>query len=118
MPNPERFETRESYHSTLFHELTHSTGHESRLNRKGIGETVAFGSDVYGKEELIAEMGSAFLCASIGIKNAPLEDHASYLDHWLSILKQDKRAIFTAASQSQKACDYCIDNGQEDLLAA
>ena len=63
-------------------------------------------------------MGSAFLCASIGIENAPLQDHASYLEHWLKILKQDKRAIFTAASQAQKATTYCLEHGQEERLAA
>jgi len=77
-----------------------------------------FGDDAYAFEELCAELGSAFLCASIGIENAPLQDHASYLDHWLKILKADKRAIFTAASQAQKAADYCLERGQHAKLAA
>jgi len=115
LPRPEQFENYSVYHATALHELTHWTGHKSRIDRQ-FGKR--FGDQAYAFEELIAEIGSAFLCASIGIENAPLEHHASYLDHWLSILKQDKRAIFTAASQSQKACDYCINHGQEDLLAA
>jgi antirestriction protein ArdC len=115
LPRPEQFRSVASYHATALHELTHATGHESRLNRR-FG--ARFGDEAYAFEELCAELGSAFLCASIGIENAPLEDHASYLDHWLKILKNDKRAIFTAASQAQKACDYCLEHGQRERLAA
>lgn len=105
LPRPEQFGSREHYHATALHELTHWTGHSSRLDRK-FG--ARFGDDAYAFEELCAELGSAFLCASIGIPNAPLADHAAYLAHWLKILKNDKRAIFTAASQAQKAASYCL----------
>ena len=102
LPRPEQFHTPDSYHATALHELTHWTGHKSRLDRK-FGKR--FGNESYAFEELCAEMGSAFLCASIGIENAPLEDHASYLESWLKILKKDSKAIFAAASQAQKAND-------------
>lgn len=115
LPRPEQFHAIESYHATALHELTHWTGHKSRLDRT-FGKR--FGDQAYAFEELCAELGSAFLCASIGIENAPLQDHASYLDHWLGILKSDKRAIFTAASQAQKACNYCLEHGTEERLAA
>ena len=114
LPRPEQFDSADGYHATALHELTHWTGHESRLNRK-FGKR--FGDQSYAFEELCAEMGSAFLCASIGVDNR-LEDHTSYLDNWLKILKQDKRAIFTAASQAQKACNYCLEHGHEERLAA
>jgi len=115
LPRPEQFEAISSYHATALHELTHWTGHKARIDRQ-FGQR--FGDQTYAFEELVAEMGSAFLCASIGIENAPLEDHASYLNHWLSILKADKKAIFTAARHAQKATDYCIEHGQEGQLAA
>ncbi len=85
MPAPERFESAETYYGTLFHELTHSTGHDSRLARKGIaGGAAAFASASYSQEELVAEMGAAFLCGRAGIDTAPLtENHAAYLGGWL-----------------------------------
>ena len=82
------------------HEMTHSTGHASRLARDFSGR---FGTEAYAFEELIAELGSAFLNADIGILNATLPDHADYLSHWIAILKSDKRAILTAAAQASKA---------------
>jgi antirestriction protein ArdC len=115
LPRPEQFHSVESYHATALHELTHWTGHKSRLDRT-FGKR--FGDEAYAFEELCAELGSAFLCASVGIENAPLQDHASYLEHWLKILRSDKRAIFTAASQAQKATDYCLEHGKEQKLAA
>jgi len=103
MPPYERFQDRESYYATLTHELTHWTGHKSRLDRDLKGR---FGSSSYAAEELIAEMGAAFLCADLGITPEVRDDHAAYLDHWLKVLKADKRAIFTAAAAAQKASDY------------
>lgn len=110
LPRPEQFASRELYHATALHELTHWTGHKSRLDR-AFGSR--FGTEAYAFEELIAEMGAAFLCASIGVQNVPLEDHASYLRSWLKILKQDKRAIFTAARHAQKASDFCLENSRQ-----
>jgi antirestriction protein ArdC len=108
MPAPERFEHAEGYYATVFHELTHATGHASRLNRKGIVETAAFGSDTYGREELVAEMGSAFLCGHAGIETATIDNAAAYLAGWLRAIRQDNRLVVTAAAQAQKAADYIL----------
>jgi antirestriction protein ArdC len=117
LPNPEQFESRASFQATALHELTHWTGHESRLDRK-FG--ARFGDEAYAFEELVAELGSAFLSATLGVENAPLEHHASYVDNWLRVLQSDKRAIFTAASQAQKAADFVIEAAapKEEALAA
>lgn len=103
LPFPETFTSAESYAATKAHELTHWTSHKSRLDRE-LGKR--FGDHAYAAEELIAEMGAAFLCSQLGISPEVREDHAAYIDHWLSVLKADKRAIFTAASKAQQACDY------------
>lgn len=104
MPPFEAFRDRESYYATALHELTHWTKHESRLNRSFGGKR--FGDEGYGREELVAELGSAFLCADLGITPEVRDDHAAYLGHWLTILKEDKRAIFSAAAHAQRAADY------------
>ncbi|QVL31635.1 DUF1738 domain-containing protein [Telmatocola sphagniphila] len=104
MPNFETFEDRESYYSTLLHELTHWTKAESRLNRNF--DSKRFGDTGYAREELIAEIGAAFLCSDLGITAEPREDHASYLACWLKVLKEDKKAIFNAAAQAEKAAAY------------
>lgn len=96
----------ERYYSTLCHELTHWSGAKSRLDRQ-FGKR--FGDKAYAFEELVAEMGAAFTCARLGIENETREDHASYLASWLNVLKADKRAIFTAASKAQAACDFLFD---------
>ena len=93
----------ESYYATLLHELVHWTGPESRCNRE-FGKR--FGDSAYAMEELVAELGAAFLCADLGISLTPRPDHAAYIDGWLKALKSDKRAIFTAASQAAKATDF------------
>lgn len=93
----------EAYYSTLFHELTHWTGAESRLNRE-MGKR--FGDQAYAAEELVAELGAAFLCADLRITPEPREDHASYIDHWLELLKSDKRAIFHAAARASEAANF------------
>ena len=111
MPDIRQFETAEEYYSTLFHELTHSTGHTSRLNREGITQLNPFGSPDYSKEELIAEMGASFLCAHTGIDvQAVTENSAAYLQGWLNVLKADKKLIFKAAAEAQKAADYILGN--------
>jgi len=96
----------ERYYSTLCHELTHWSGAKARLDRQ-FGKR--FGDKAYAFEELVAELGAAFSCARLGIENETREDHASYLASWLKVLRQDKRAIFTAASKAQAACDYLFD---------
>lgn len=115
LPRPENFPERSEYHATALHELTHWTGHKSRLDRT-FG--TRFGDESYAFEELVAEMGSAFLSATIGIENPPIPNHASYLKNWLRILKSDNRAIFTAASHAQKATNYCVENGKAELVKA
>ena len=103
MPPFESFRDPESYYATLAHECTHWTRHPSRLDRSF--EQKRFGDDGYAMEELVAELGAAFLCAGLALSPELRADHASYLDHWLSILKADKRAIFTAAAHAQRAAD-------------
>lgn len=109
MPDRERFngsatmDAGEAYYATLMHELTHWTGAEARLSRDLKNR---FGSEAYAMEELVAEIGAAFLCADLGITPEQRPDHASYIGHWLKVLKSDKRAIFTAASKAQQAVNY------------
>ncbi len=107
MPPMQAFRDAESYYGTLIHELTHWTGHDRRLART-FGKR--FGDRAYAFEELVAELGSAFLSADLALTLEPRADHAAYLGHWLDVLKTDKRAIFTAASHAQRAADYL--NGQ------
>ncbi|HEX4693600.1 ArdC family protein [Sphingomonas sp.] len=101
-PQPAFFE-QINYYRTALHELTHATGHPARLDRKLVN---AFGSKDYAREELVAEMGSAFLCAALGI--APTVRHADYLGSWLAVLREDSRAIFRAASAASKAADWLL----------
>lgn len=108
MPRKELFKSDEEYYSTLFHELTHSTGHSSRLNRSGITELDSFGSHSYSKEELCAELGAAYLCGSAGIGERIIENSAAYIQGWISRLRNDKKFIVTAAAQAQKASDYIL----------
>lgn len=115
MPNRGMFGTAEGYYGTLFHELVHSTGHSSRLNRKGIEAVAPFGSETYAKEELVAELGAAFLCGDAGI-NPRIPQHASYVASWLAALKDDKRLIVTAASAAGKAASYIAGRTPDDVL--
>jgi antirestriction protein ArdC len=103
LPPPEAFKDAESFAAVKGHETIHWSGHASRLARI-LGKR--FGDSAYAAEELIAELGAAFLCADLGITPEPRADHAAYLGHWLQILKADKRAIFTAAAQAQRAVDF------------
>lgn len=111
MPERERFlgsdtsTPTEAYYSTLLHELTHWTGAKKRCDRE-FGKR--FGDQAYAMEELVAELGAAFLCADLGISVTPREDHAAYINNWLQVLKTDKRAIFTAASKAAQASDYLL----------
>ncbi|MBR0828559.1 DUF1738 domain-containing protein [Bradyrhizobium manausense] len=101
-PQPAFFE-QINYYRTLFHELGHWTGHQSRLNRELSG---AFGSELYANEELVAELAAAFVCAALSIK--PTVRHADYLGSWLNVLRDDNRAIFRAASKASKAADLLL----------
>ena len=104
MPNFEDFHKGEGYYATLAHEMTHWTRHPTRLDRD-MGRKV-WGDAGYAMEELVAEMGAAFLCADLGITAETRDDHASYIASWLEVLKGDKKAIFTAASKASAAAEY------------
>jgi antirestriction protein ArdC len=103
LPPVAAFRDAEAYAATKAHELVHWTGHPSR-NARVFGKR--FGDHAYAFEELVAELGAAFLCAYLGVTPEIREDHAAYLAHWLQVLQQDKRAIFTAATHAQRAVDY------------
>lgn len=109
MPDRHRFigtETStatEGWYSTLLHEMTHWTGASHRMDRT-FGKR--FGDDAYAMEEMVAELGAAFLCGDLGITAEPRPDHAAYIDNWLRILKSDRKAIFTAASAANKAAEF------------
>jgi antirestriction protein ArdC len=104
MPDIPTFRDHENYYATLAHEMTHWTRHPSRLNRD-LGRK-RFGDAGYAMEELVAEIGAAFLCADLGITPETREDHAAYIGSWLKVLREDKRAIFTAASHAERAADH------------
>jgi len=109
LPKKRSFTTVNTFYSTLFHELIHSTGHASRLGRKSITEMHEFGGEEYSKEELIAEIGSCYLSNFAGILQKNICASASYIDGWLKQLKNDKRFIVFAASQAQRAADYILN---------
>jgi antirestriction protein ArdC len=106
MPPRDTFTSAQGYYSTLFHECIHSTGHASRLDRIGVSkEQAGFRSETYSKEELIAELGAAFLCADAGIENT-IPQSAAYCASWLKVLKGDSKLIVSAASGASKAARY------------
>ena len=104
MPVFECFSSPEAYYATLAHEVTHWTKHKSRLDRD-FGRR-KWGDEGYAREELVAELGAAFLCADLALTPEPGTDHAAYIQNWLKVLKDDKRAIFSAAAHAQKAADF------------
>ena len=108
MPQLSQFEQAEEYYCTFFHELVHSTGHESRLAREGITEYAYYGSESYSKEELIAEMGASFLCAKTGIEHHTLDNSVAYIKSWIAKFKEDKKLLVRAASQARKAVEYLL----------
>lgn len=112
VPARAQYEVTEEYYSTLFHEMTHSTGHETRLNR--LTKNAAFGSEDYSKEELVAEMGSAMLVAQVGINcEKAFRNSVAYLQGWLKALKDDNKLIVSAAGKAEKAVEYIL-NGKEN----
>lgn len=116
MPSFRQFDEAEAYYSTLAHEHVHWTGAKHRLDRE-FGKR--FGDQAYAAEELVAELGAAFCCATLGISNEPRPDHAAYVANWLQVLKNDKRAIFTAASKAQAAVDFLAEfEAKEEKEAA
>jgi antirestriction protein ArdC len=107
LPPKSAFDSADEYYSTLFHELGHSTGHSSRLNRPTLVEVVPFGSATYSKEELVAEFAAAFLCQKSGITNT-LDNSTSYIAGWSKKIGSDKTLVIHAASQAQKAFEYIL----------
>jgi antirestriction protein ArdC len=116
MPPFEAFRDAESYYSTLAHECTHWTKHPQRLDRD-LGRK-SYGDEGYSREELVAELGSAFLCADLELHQEPREDNAAYIANWLEVLKNDNRAIFTAAAHAQRAADYLHRKAAPEVVAA
>ena len=114
MPAMKAFNTDIDYFSTLLHELTHWTGHKSRCEREQSG---SWGNPNYAKEELVAEIGSAFLCQLLGVEKQVRKDHAQYLNNWISIIQDDKKAMISAFSQAQKAVDF-LQNLQDNRKVA
>lgn len=110
MPNPDYFDSPEAYHSTLFHELGHSTGHETRLDRHRHEDcSHMFGSASYSKEELVAEMTAAFLCGVCAIDTEDTrENTTAYINNWISKLKNDPKMVVWAASRAQAAADFIL----------
>ena len=111
MPKKEQFKTQEGFYSTLFHELSHWTGHKSRLNRKKGNKK---GSQDYAFEELIAELSASFICCHLGFEYST--QHSAYIKDWLEVLKGDKKAIFKASSQAQKATEFILGKVQGEVF--
>lgn len=111
LPNKEQFESAESFYATKFHELIHSTGHTSRLNRKTLMDSkgILFAGDDYSNEELVAELGASFLSALTGIGEKVIENQTAYIKGWLEQLRNDKKLIVSASGKAQSAVDYIID---------
>jgi antirestriction protein ArdC len=117
MPAQKTFRSPESYYQTLFHEMTHSTGHASRLDREGVTLPIKFGSERYSKEELIAELGASFLSNEAGILNqVQFDNSAAYLGSWIEKFQNDPKMIFTASSQAQRSTDFLLGIEQRESL--
>jgi antirestriction protein ArdC len=118
VPPQTAFVSTEGYYATLFHELGHSTGHPSRLAREGITDPIMFGSHTYSREELVAEMASAFLCGRAGIDSEPLIDNsAAYVASWIRVLKGSPKLAVIAAAQAQKAADWILGERRAESSA-
>ena len=117
LPNVEIFHSDEAYYKTKFHELAHSTGHKSRLNREELMKSDGFGNELYSKEELTAELTAAFLCAICGIEQQTIVNSAAYIQGWLKSLQNDKRLILKAAAQAQAAANYILNISSEKIIS-
>lgn len=118
LPNFADFHNAEAYYGTALHELAHWTGHKSRLDRSKAMAS-RFGTQQYAAEELVAEVAAAFMSVQLGVSVEPRADHAKYINGWLSVLKNDKKAFSNAVSRAQKASDYLNDlQGQVEDIAA
>lgn len=115
IPEADAFLTTEGFYSTLGHESIHATGHSDRLDRQISNR---FGDEKYAAEELVAELGAAFLCVTLGITNEPRADHGQYLASWLKVLRADSRALFTAAGLAQKAVNFLTTTVESKVTVA
>jgi antirestriction protein ArdC len=116
MPKMKTFATSEDYYGTLFHELIHATGHQSRLSRKEIYENPKFGTDMYSLEELVAEIGSCYLKSYAGLPIADMANNAAYIESWLEVFKGDTRILIKAASRAQQAVEYILNPKVEEPI--
>jgi antirestriction protein ArdC len=117
MPAMAAFNSSNGYHATLLHESVHATGHKSRLDRD-FSKAKRFGDESYAFEELVAELGSAMLCAHCGIDGEMQQNHVAYIANWLTVLKNDKKAILTASAKAQQALDFLTKAKQVDEALA
>jgi antirestriction protein ArdC len=108
LPPRELFVSAEEFYATALHETVHSTGSQARLARESILEAAPFGSATYSHEEMVAELGAAYLCAEAGISNAVVENQAAYVAGWLKKLRDDRKLLIHAAAQAQHAADYIL----------
>ena len=113
MPKKENFKSTEDFYATKFHELGHSTGHNSRLNRKDFAGC-SFGTYNYSKEELVAEMSSAFLCGMARIDKETIENASAYVQSWIKVLKDDEKMLIQAAGLAKKVTEYILGNGKKN----
>ena len=116
MPDPRTFFHDEQCYSILFHELVHSTGHSSRLGRHEKLSDHQFGSRDYSQEELVAEMGAAYLCGITGIEQETIQNNAAYIKSWISTFKNDPKVLIMAAAQAQKAVDYILGTPSDSTI--
>jgi antirestriction protein ArdC len=117
VPHRENFLLSDEYYATLFHELSHSTGHDSRLNRETCMKPAVYGSKDYCKEELVAEIATCFLCGQAGIANSIIDNSSAYIQFWLErlthLLREDNKAFIRASAQAQKATDFILNRTEE-----
>ena len=118
MPEVSKFKAAELFYSTLFHELSHATGHKRRCDRTKEKAGSKFGNAVYAMEELVAEISAAMMGAQLGFQPGHIEDSAAYVQSWLKVLRDDKRAIVKAAAAAQRSADYLMEKAGEIAEAA
>jgi antirestriction protein ArdC len=120
VPHRDNFILSDEYYATLFHELAHSTGHESRLNRENCMKPAAYGSRDYCREELVAEIATCFLCGEAGIANSIIDNSSAYIQFWLErlthLLREDNRAFIRASALAQKATDFILHRVEQPAL--
>ncbi len=114
MPKANDFDTPEAYYSVFFHELVHSTGHESRCKREELMDHTLFADHQYSREELVAEIGAAMLCANTGIETKTFDNSVAYIQTWRKKLSEDKKLIVTAAGRAQKGSDFILNVKYEE----